>query len=66
MDFLQRTAFCGMNDLKLPAVFIFEDNKFYLYIWKSDSLWPHGLYIPWNSPGQNTGVVAFSFAKGYS
>ena len=22
----------------------------------SDSLWPHGLYSPWNSPGQNTGV----------
>ena len=20
------------------------------------SLWPHGLYSPWNSPGQNTGV----------
>ena len=22
----------------------------------SDSLWPHGLYSLWNSPGQNTGV----------
>ena len=22
----------------------------------SDSLWPHGLYSPWNSPGQNAGV----------
>ena len=22
----------------------------------SDSLWPHGLYRPWTSPGQNTGV----------
>ena len=22
----------------------------------SDSLLPHGLYSPWNSPGQNTGV----------
>ena len=22
----------------------------------SDSLWPHGLYSPWNSPGQNTGA----------
>ena len=22
----------------------------------SDSLRPHGLYSPWNSPGQNTGV----------
>ena len=23
----------------------------------SDSLQPHGLYCPWNSPGQNTGVT---------
>ena len=22
----------------------------------SDSLRPHGIYSPWNSPGQNTGV----------
>ena len=26
-------------------------------------LWPHGLYSPWNSPGQKTGVVAFPFSK---
>ena len=26
----------------------------------SDSLQPHGLYSPWNSPGQNTGVCSFS------
>ena len=32
----------------------------------SDSLRPHGLYSPWNSPGQDTGVVAFSFSKGSS
>ena len=29
----------------------------------SDSLWPHGLYSPWNSPGQNTGVVAVPFSR---
>ena len=23
----------------------------------SDSLWSHGLYSPWNSPGQNTGIL---------
>ena len=34
----------------------------------SDSLWPQGLYSPWNSPGQNTGVgrVAFPFSRGSS
>ena len=26
----------------------------------SDCLWPHGLYSPWNSPGQNTGVGSLS------
>jgi len=32
--------------------------------WKSDSLWPHGLYSPWNSPGQNTGVGSYSLLQG--
>ena len=32
----------------------------------SDSLWPHGLYSPWNSPSQNTGVVAVPFSRGSS
>ena len=30
----------------------------------SNSLWPHGLYIPWNSPGQNTGVGSLSLLQG--
>ena len=30
----------------------------------SDSLQPHGLYSPWNSPGQNTGVGSLSFLQG--
>ena len=29
-----------------------------------DSLRPHGLYTPWNSPGQNTGVGSFSLLQG--
>ena len=29
-----------------------------------DSLWPHGLYSPWNSPGQNTGVGNLSLLQG--
>ena len=29
----------------------------------SDSLQPHGLYSPWNSPGQNTGAFPFSRAS---
>ena len=29
-----------------------------------NSLWPHGLYSPWNSPGQNTGVGSLSLLQG--
>ena len=29
----------------------------------SDSLWLHGLYSPWNSPGQNTGVRSLSLLQ---
>ena len=29
-----------------------------------DSLQPHGLYSPWNSPGQNTGVGSLSLLQG--
>ena len=30
----------------------------------SDSWWLHGLYSPWNSPGQNTGVDSLSLLQG--
>ena len=30
----------------------------------SDSLWPHGLYSPWNSSGKNSGVGRLSLLQG--
>ena len=30
----------------------------------SESLWPHGVYSPWNSPGQNTEVGSLSLLQG--
>ena len=30
----------------------------------SNPLWPHGLYSPWNSSGQNTGVGSLSLLQG--
>ena len=30
----------------------------------SDSLRPHGIYSPWNSPGQNTGMGSLSLLQG--
>ena len=45
--------------------------SYWFYITKSeshsvvyDSLWLHGLYSPWNSPGQNTGVGICSLLQG--
>ena len=32
----------------------------------SDLLPPHGLYSPWDSPGQNTGVGSVPFSRGSS
>ena len=32
----------------------------------SNSLWPHGLYSPWNSPGQNARVSSLSLLQGIS
>ena len=29
----------------------------------SDSLWPHGLYRPWDSPGCNTGEGSYSLLQ---
>ena len=46
-------------------------HRSYLFEWVSeshsvvsDSLWPPGLYSPWNSPGQDTGVGSLSFLQG--
>ena len=49
---------------------------FFLLIWQevkrseshsveSNSLWPHGLYSPWNFPGQNTGVGSLSLLQAF-
>ena len=41
---------------------LFSFCKFFIPL-PSSSLRPHGLYNPRNSPGQNTGVVSFSFSR---
>ena len=52
------------------SAFIIINNKINTFIPSeshsvgSDSLWPHGLYNPWNSPGQNTGVGSCSLLQG--
>ena len=47
-------------------------SPYFQYLWSeseshsvmSNSLRPHGLYSPWNSPGQNTGVGSLSLLQG--
>ena len=41
-----------------------EKNETSSYSIVSDSLGPHGLYGPWSSPGQNTGVSSCSLLQG--
>ena len=60
-----------MNSLNvdLNVDFRYSDQSGYKWSVKvtqsvSDSLWPHGLYSPWNSPGQNTGVGSLSLLQG--
>ena len=36
----------------------------FMVIWVPNSLQPHGLYSPWNSPGQNTEVESHSLLQG--
>ena len=71
---------CDMNRYKnnlpnLIVVQIFDINwsyDFYEVKWSeshsvvSNSLQPHGLYSPWNSSGQNTGVSRLSLPQGIS
>ena len=46
------------------AQFVYFRRKYESCSVVSHSLRPHGLYSPWNSPGQNTGVGSCSFLQG--
>ena len=53
----------------VPFAFLTEKDLLWLHVCEScsvmsDSLWPHGLYTPWNSPGQNTGVGSLFLLQG--
>ena len=55
------------------SMWLWQENVHYFTVifftvkWKSlvmsNSLWPHGLYNPWNSPGQNTGKGSLSLLQ---
>ena len=53
-----------MTQSKLMKSFIFSlcENESHSVL--SNSLWPHGLHSPWNSPGKNTEVGSLSLLQG--
>ena len=51
---------CPVRELLLPKLTCEGETRSVM----SNFLWPHGLYSPWNSPGQNTGVGSQSFLQG--
>ena len=51
-----------VGNLTLYKYYFSHENESHSFM--SDSFRPHGLYSPWNSPGQNTGVGSLSFHPG--
>ena len=56
--YIRKSKGSGLEDV--TQINIFKIKWFIV----SDSLQPHGLYIPWNSLGQNTGVGSLSLLQG--
>ena len=65
-EFFQLFRNHSISDVFIPAIVIrvYKTSESRSVV--SDSLWPHWLYSPWNSPSQNTGVGSFSFSRGSS
>ena len=53
-------SYCSIYNIYIK--YIFNESESCSVV--SDSLQPHGLYSPWNSPGQNTGVDSPSLLQG--
>ena len=47
--------------MSIHVYLIYSDSRLVM----SNSLRPHGLYSPWNSPGQNTGVGSLYLLQGF-
>ena len=60
--------------IRVESFKVSVNRVFFTHIWKEsesdnhsvmyDSLQPHGLCLPWDSPGQNTGVGSLSLLQG--
>ena len=65
--------FCNLMDCSTPGSSVHGTSQARIKVFGeerescavvSDSLQPHGLYSPWNSPSQNTGVHNLSLLQG--
>ena len=54
----------GKRGIKREKLFLSMESESESRSVMSDSLRPHGLYSPWNSPGQNTGVGSLPLLQG--
>jgi len=59
-----RMIFTYLRGWKLERIIIFSDLWKWSHSVLSNSLWPHGLYSPWNSPGQNIEVGSLFLFQG--
>ena len=58
-------GFITIEPLRKPQLFVqLHVSESESHSVMSDSLQPHGLYSPWNYPGQNTGVCSHSLLQG--
>ena len=58
---VQEVEGCHLHNVANPYI---HEKKVEVAQVVSDSLRPHGLYSPWNSPGQNTGVGSLCLLQG--
>ena len=62
-DLTLPTKVCIVKAMVFPVV-IMDVSESESHSVVSDSLRPHGLYSPWKSPGQNTGMSSLSLLQG--
>ena len=61
-DITLSTKVCVVKAIAFPVVMYRCESESHSVV--SESLGSHGLYSPWNSPGQNTEVGSFSLLQG--
>ena len=59
---MRKAVFIKLNLKNSRVITVFGESEIHSVV--SNSLRPHGLYSPWNSPGQNTGVDSLSLLQG--